>query len=186
MSFAGIGAILAVYSLAQLHLRADARTDFRSHRTPPGHHAGAARLVGRLPHLWIRGSFIGLFLSRAVHGACAATISTAQAYVADTTDEIESRARDGHDRRRVRTRIRASVRQSAECWGAPICASRILRRGADFRQSDFRRDAPARIASSRSRARASTRSVIVAPMRDLPRQLFTASPGAAVLASRSS
>lgn len=33
------------------------------------------------------GSFIGLLISRAVHGACAATISTAQAYVADTTEE---------------------------------------------------------------------------------------------------
>lgn len=32
-------------------------------------------------------SFIGLLISRAVHGACAATISTAQAYVADTTEE---------------------------------------------------------------------------------------------------
>ena len=38
------------------------------------------------------GSFLGLFLSRAVHGACAATISTAQAYIADTTDE-SNRAR---------------------------------------------------------------------------------------------
>jgi DHA1 family tetracycline resistance protein-like MFS transporter len=33
------------------------------------------------------GSFAGLLISRAVHGACAATISTAQAYVADTTEE---------------------------------------------------------------------------------------------------
>jgi len=32
-------------------------------------------------------SFAGLLASRAVHGACAATISTAQAYVADTTEE---------------------------------------------------------------------------------------------------
>jgi DHA1 family tetracycline resistance protein-like MFS transporter len=32
-------------------------------------------------------SFAGLLVSRAVHGACAATISTAQAYVADTTEE---------------------------------------------------------------------------------------------------
>jgi len=32
-------------------------------------------------------SFSGLLISRAVHGACAATISTAQAYVADTTEE---------------------------------------------------------------------------------------------------
>ena len=34
-----------------------------------------------------RTSFAGLLISRAVHGACAATISTAQAYVADTTEE---------------------------------------------------------------------------------------------------
>ena len=32
-------------------------------------------------------SFAGLLISRAVHGVCAATISTAQAYVADTTEE---------------------------------------------------------------------------------------------------
>jgi multidrug resistance protein len=32
-------------------------------------------------------SFAGLLISRAVHGACAGTISTAQAYVADTTEE---------------------------------------------------------------------------------------------------
>ena len=32
-------------------------------------------------------SFTGLLISRAVHGACAATVSTAQAYVADTTEE---------------------------------------------------------------------------------------------------
>jgi multidrug resistance protein len=32
-------------------------------------------------------SFTGLLFSRVVHGACAATISTAQAYVADTTEE---------------------------------------------------------------------------------------------------
>jgi MFS transporter, DHA1 family, tetracycline resistance protein len=35
----------------------------------------------------IAGSFAGLLISRVVHGACAATISTAQAYVADTTEE---------------------------------------------------------------------------------------------------
>ena len=34
-------------------------------------------------------SFAGLLASRAVHGACAATISTAQAYVADTTEEAK-------------------------------------------------------------------------------------------------
>src|ERR1700674_3150359 len=32
-------------------------------------------------------SFAGLLISRAVHGSCAATISTAQAYIADTTEE---------------------------------------------------------------------------------------------------
>jgi MFS family permease len=37
-------------------------------------------------------TFFWLMLSRALHGACAATISTAQAYIADTTDE-ENRAR---------------------------------------------------------------------------------------------
>ena len=89
-----------------VHLRADPRTHLRSHRTPPGDHAGTARLVVGYLIYGFAGSFIGLFLSRAVHGACAATISTAQAYIADTTDEIESRARNGNDRRCVRTRLR--------------------------------------------------------------------------------
>jgi DHA1 family tetracycline resistance protein-like MFS transporter len=42
-----------------------------------------------LSYLWcgLGDSFAGLLISRAAHGACAATISTAQAYIADTTEE---------------------------------------------------------------------------------------------------
>lgn len=40
----------------------------------------------------LAGSFFLLLVSRAMHGVCAATISTAQAYVADTTDD-ENRAK---------------------------------------------------------------------------------------------
>jgi MFS transporter, DHA1 family, tetracycline resistance protein len=84
---AGIGVLLAIYSLMQLLMAPilGRISDF----------------VGRRPIIMLgllgssvgyvlygfAGSFAMLLLSRAVHGACAGTISTAQAYVADTTDE---------------------------------------------------------------------------------------------------
>jgi len=87
VSAAGIGLLLSIYSLMQL-LFAPVLGRISDH-------------VGRRPIIMLgllgssigyviygfAGSFATLLLSRAVHGACAATISTAQAYVADTTDE---------------------------------------------------------------------------------------------------
>jgi len=83
----GIGLVLSVYSLMQF-LCAPVLGRISDH-------------VGRRPiiMLGLLGSAVGyviygfatsfawLLFSRAVHGACAGTVSTAQAYVADTTDE---------------------------------------------------------------------------------------------------
>ena len=84
---AGIGVMLSAYSLAQL-ICAPILGRISDH-------------VGRRPIILIgllgssigyiiygfASSFFWLTLSRVVHGACAATVSTAQAYVADVTDE---------------------------------------------------------------------------------------------------
>ncbi|HUN59217.1 MAG TPA: MFS transporter [Candidatus Binataceae bacterium] len=84
---AGVGLLLSIYSLMQL-LMAPILGRISDH-------------VGRRPIIMLglfgsslgyllygfAGSFVMLLFSRAVHGACAATISTAQAYVADTTDD---------------------------------------------------------------------------------------------------
>jgi DHA1 family tetracycline resistance protein-like MFS transporter len=84
---AGIGLILSAYSLAQF-LAAPILGRLSDH-------------FGRRPIIMLglfgsslsyviygfAGSFAWLLISRAAHGACAGTISTAQAYVADTTDE---------------------------------------------------------------------------------------------------
>ncbi len=83
----GVGAILAVYSLMQL-LCAPVlgRISDRIGRRP----VIMLGLLGSSAGYLIYGfaaSFFWLLASRAVHGACAATISTAQAYIADTTDE---------------------------------------------------------------------------------------------------
>jgi DHA1 family tetracycline resistance protein-like MFS transporter len=83
----GIGLVLSIYSLTQF-LCAPVLGRISDH-------------VGRRPiiMLGLLGSAVGyaiygfaasfawLLFSRAIHGACAATVSTAQAYVADTTDE---------------------------------------------------------------------------------------------------
>ena len=83
----GIGLVLSIYSLMQL-LCAPVLGRISDH-------------VGRRPIIMIglfgsaagyviygfATSFAWLLFSRAMHGACAATVSTAQAYVADTTDE---------------------------------------------------------------------------------------------------
>jgi DHA1 family tetracycline resistance protein-like MFS transporter len=87
VSAAGIGLILSAYSLAQF-LAAPILGRLSDH-------------FGRRPIIMLglfgsslsyviygfAGSFAWLLISRAAHGACAGTISTAQAYVADTTDE---------------------------------------------------------------------------------------------------
>jgi multidrug resistance protein len=83
----GVGVILAIYSLMQL-LCAPVlgRISDRIGRRP----IIMLGLIGSSAGYLIYGfatSFAWLFLSRAVHGACAGTVSTAQAYVADTTDE---------------------------------------------------------------------------------------------------
>ncbi len=84
-----VGPILAVYSLAQL-LCAPllGRISDRVGRRP----IIMLGLLGSSLSYLIYGfadSFALLMLSRAVHGACAATVSTAQAYVADTTGESD-------------------------------------------------------------------------------------------------
>jgi DHA1 family tetracycline resistance protein-like MFS transporter len=84
---AGVGLLLSIYSLLQL-LMAPVLGRISDH-------------VGRRPIIILglfgsslgyllygfAGTFAMLLVSRAIHGACAATISTAQAYIADTTDE---------------------------------------------------------------------------------------------------
>ena len=92
ISFVGIGVIMAVYSLAQfIFAPILGRLSDRIGRRPVIMLGLLGSSIGYLIY-GFAGSFIGLFLSRAVHGACAATISTAQAYIADTTDE-SNRAR---------------------------------------------------------------------------------------------
>ncbi|HUO04063.1 MAG TPA: MFS transporter [Candidatus Binataceae bacterium] len=88
----GVGLIMAIYSLMQLIVAPVlGRISDRVGRKPVimlgllGSSAGYA-IYG------FAGSFVALLASRALHGACAGTISTAQAYVADTTDD-KNRAR---------------------------------------------------------------------------------------------
>ena len=90
---AGIGLILAIYSLMQF-LCAPILGRISDHigRRP----VIIVGLLGSSFSYLIYGfanSFGWLLVSRAVHGACAATVSTAQAYVADTT--IESKRAHG-------------------------------------------------------------------------------------------
>jgi DHA1 family tetracycline resistance protein-like MFS transporter len=84
---AGIGVILAAYSFAQLACAPVlGRISDRIGRRPVimlgllGSSAGYV-IYG------FAGSFLVLLISRLVHGACAATVPTAQAYIADTTEE---------------------------------------------------------------------------------------------------
>jgi DHA1 family tetracycline resistance protein-like MFS transporter len=88
----GIGLVLSIYSMMQL-LFAPVLGRISDHigRRP----IIMLGLLGSAASYTIYGfasSFAMLLFSRAVHGACAATVSTAQAYVADTTDE-SNRAR---------------------------------------------------------------------------------------------
>ncbi|MGO9449685.1 MAG: MFS transporter [Candidatus Binataceae bacterium] len=88
----GIGWILAIYSLAQLLFAPIlGRISDRVGRRP----IIMIGLLGSSVSYFLYGfahSFAVLLLSRAIHGACAATVPTAQAYIADTTSE-EGRAR---------------------------------------------------------------------------------------------
>jgi multidrug resistance protein len=86
---AGIGVILASYSAAQL-LCAPVlgRISDRVGRRPVIMLGLLGSSAGYLIY-GFAGSFLMLLVSRLVHGACAATVPTAQAYVADTTPENE-------------------------------------------------------------------------------------------------
>jgi MFS transporter, DHA1 family, tetracycline resistance protein len=88
----GIGLVLAIYSLMQfLCAPILGRISDRVGRRP----IIMIGLLGSSVSYLIYGfanSFFLLMLSRAIHGACAATVSTAQAYIADTTGG-EDRAR---------------------------------------------------------------------------------------------
>lgn len=81
----GIGMVLSTYSLMQLICAPVlGRISDRIGRRPIIMIGLAGSSIGYLMY-GFAGSFATLLLSRAIHGACAATISTAQAYVADTT-----------------------------------------------------------------------------------------------------
>ena len=83
----GIGLVLSIYSMMQLLFAPVlGRISDQVGRRP----IIMLGLLGSAVSYTIYGSassFPLLLFSRAVHGACAATVSTAQAYVADTTDE---------------------------------------------------------------------------------------------------
>jgi MFS family permease len=83
----GIGLVLAIYSLMQF-LCAPVLGRISDHvgRRPIIMLGLLGSSVGYLIYGFAT-SFAWLLFSRAVHGACAGTVSTAQAYVADTTEE---------------------------------------------------------------------------------------------------
>lgn len=86
---AGVGLVLAVYSLTQLLFAPVlGKLSDRVGRRP----IIMLGLFGSAAGYLIYGfaaTFFELLASRVVHGACAATVATAQAYVADTTSESE-------------------------------------------------------------------------------------------------
>lgn len=83
----GIGLVLSIYSLMQfICAPVLGRISDHAGRRP----IIMLGLLGSAAGYLIYGfatSFAWLLFSRAIHGACAGTVSTAQAYVADTTDE---------------------------------------------------------------------------------------------------
>lgn len=86
---AGVGALLAIYSLMQFFFSPMlGRLSDRIGRRPVIMLGLFGSSLGYLIY-GFADSFATLLLSRAVHGACAATVSTAQAYVADTTTESD-------------------------------------------------------------------------------------------------
>jgi DHA1 family tetracycline resistance protein-like MFS transporter len=88
---AGVGAVLAAYSAMQFMFAPIlGNLSDRVGRRPVLLFGLAGSAVGYALYGY-SASFLGLLLSRVVHGACAATVSTAQAYMADITPE-EQRA----------------------------------------------------------------------------------------------
>jgi DHA1 family tetracycline resistance protein-like MFS transporter len=88
----GVGMLLSIYSLMQFVFAPIlGRISDRAGRRPVIMLGLLGSSLGYLIY-GFAGSFFWLLVSRAMHGACAATISTAQAYVADTTDD-ENRAK---------------------------------------------------------------------------------------------
>lgn len=88
----GVGLLLSIYSLTQFVFAPIlGRISDRIGRRPILLLGLLGSSIGYLVY-GFAGTFFWLLASRAMHGACAATISTAQAYVADTTDD-EHRAK---------------------------------------------------------------------------------------------
>ena len=88
----GVGLLLSIYSLAQFVFAPIlGRISDRVGRRPILLLGLLGSSIGYLIY-GFAGTFFWLLASRAMHGACAATISTAQAYIADTTDD-EHRAK---------------------------------------------------------------------------------------------
>ena len=83
----GIGLVVAIYSLMQF-VCAPVLGRISDHvgRRPVIMMGLLGSAVGYVIY-GLAASFAWLLFSRAIHGACAATVSTAQAYVADTTDQ---------------------------------------------------------------------------------------------------
>ena len=83
----GVGLLLSIYSLAQFVFAPIlGRISDRVGRRPILLLGLLGSSIGYLIY-GFAGTFFWLLASRAMHGACAATISTAQAYIADTTDD---------------------------------------------------------------------------------------------------
>ncbi len=88
----GVGLLLSIYSLTQFVFAPIlGRISDRVGRRPILLLGLLGSSIGYLIY-GFAGTFFWLLASRAMHGACAATISTAQAYIADTTDD-EHRAK---------------------------------------------------------------------------------------------
>jgi multidrug resistance protein len=86
---AGVGLLLAIYSLMQLVCAPIlGRISDRIGRRPIIMLGLAGSSLGYLIY-GTADTFASLLASRALHGMCAATVPTAQAYVADTTSEAE-------------------------------------------------------------------------------------------------
>jgi len=85
----GIGLILSTYSLAQLIFAPIlGRISDRAGRRPIIMLGLLGSSIGYITYGFAN-SFPALLASRAIHGACAATVPTAQAYIADTTQDAD-------------------------------------------------------------------------------------------------